>query len=183
MWFAPGGLCAAQPLSRPGHSPILRPRSTHDLSHAFLGQRRWMMRRRSFSCATAGLALLSLLGCSEPLTMDDVLGDWETESVSGVSLPGTIPYANLLGGTDSMRLEAAQWSFLEGGWCSETAHVDGEVRTIGHADCRFRVDFQAESIFVRLYDFGELPGTVSRSAITLLADDQYEWVLRRSPSP
>jgi hypothetical protein len=125
------------------------------------------------------LMTLSTLGCSRPLSMDDVLGEWETKTVNGVALPGTVGFTTVLGTIDSVRFEYEHWSFLEEGGCVATSQVDDEVRTIDETNCRYEVDLGAGSIVVRLYDYGNLPGTIDRSAITLLADDQYAWVLHR----
>jgi hypothetical protein len=99
------------------------------------------------------------------------MGIWNTASINGYSVPGTVVYEGV-----SHEAEYARWAFYDGGLCTLTQHVDGNTETFD--ECEYAVDLARETVSVIL-SFESWVGSVSGASITVTDPQDIEWVLVR----
>jgi hypothetical protein len=104
------------------------------------------------------------LSCGDPFSVQDVLGEWQTTSVNGTDIPGTVDvYVD--GDTVRSTVTQEHWTFAAGGVCQESSVVNGASDTI--EECEYQVDEEAEEITITLLSVITLSGPVEGSRITL----------------
>jgi hypothetical protein len=108
--------------------------------------------------------------CSEPFGIDDILGIWNTQSINGYSVPGTVVYE---GGTYDAQY--VRWTFYDGGQCTLTQQVDGVTAT--YDECEYTVNMEQETLTIVLL-FEPWDGSVAGNRMTLTDPQDVVWVLR-----
>jgi hypothetical protein len=123
--------------------------------------------RRWIALGTLGLAVLA---CGDAFGIENVFGIWNTQSINGYSVPGTVTYE---GGT--YVTEYVRWALYEDGTCTLTQRVDGATNT--YDACTYTVDVAQESVAIvflsQVWD-----GSVAGSQMTLTDPQDVVWVLR-----
>jgi hypothetical protein len=128
------------------------------------------MRRMARWLALGVLGLAAVPACSDALGVEDVLGIWNTQSISGYSVPGTVVYEG-----DSYDTQYVRWTFYDGGLCTLTQQVDGVTAT--YDECEYSVNLGQETIAIDL--LSEVwDGSVERERMTLTDPQDVVWVLR-----
>jgi hypothetical protein len=81
---------------------------------------------------------LAAAGCSDAFGVDDVLGVWESTSINGYDVPGTVTM-----NSSDFDVEYYRITFQDGGECAWAARIDGE--TYGEL-CEYTVNANQETI-------------------------------------
>jgi len=122
-------------------------------------------------CLTAGaLGLVVASGCSDTFGVEDVVGIWNTESIGGYAVPGTVVYDGTSHDTQYVR-----WVFYDGEQCTLTQQVDGATQTFD--ECDYTLDV-AEKTMTIVFQFQVWAGTVHGRAMTLTDPRDVVWGLR-----
>ena len=113
-------------------------------------------------------------GCSDPLGIDDIVGTWDTMSINGYSVPGTVIVEDR-----EFDVRYIRWTFDHGGACTVVAQIDGDVDTFD--GCQYTVDLEQATIDIDLGDeFTELLGSIDGDRMTLTNESvDATYVLRR----
>jgi hypothetical protein len=128
-------------------------------------------RPRSRWLALGALGIVAASACGDPLRVEDVLGVWNTQSIGGHAVPGTVVYDGA--GYDT---EYVRWAFYDGGLCTLTQLVDGVTAT--YDDCEYTVTVQDEAITV-VFQSDTWDGTVAGDRMTLTDPQAVTWLLGR----
>lgn len=116
------------------------------------------------------LGLVAAPACSDALGIEDILGIWNTQSINGYSIPGTVVYEG-----DTYDTQYVRWAFYDDGLCTLTQQVDGTVAT--YDDCTYTVNAGQKTIVVvfqsRVWD-----GSVASDQMTLTDPQDVVWELR-----
>ena len=127
------------------------------------------MRRILRWLVPGALALAVGTACSDAFGVEDILGTWETTSVNGYSVPGTV----VLEGS-SFDIQYYRWTFVDGGHCSATGQVDGEVHS---GDCDYTVNLEQRTITIS-FEVNSLQGSIDGNTMTLTDEGDIVWILR-----
>ena len=125
--------------------------------------------RRAAAWLVLGILGFVAVGCSDPVGVEDIIGIWNTTSINGYSVPGTVEYEGV-----NHDAEYARWVFYEGGQCTLTQHVDGSTETFD--ECEYTVDLTSETISVILL-FEAWNGNLSRDRLTVTDPQDVVWLL------
>lgn len=115
-------------------------------------------------------ALLVGPACRDAFGVDDVLGVWNTQSINGYAVPGTVLYEGVTYDTQYVR-----WTFYDGGHCTLTQQVDGVTAT--YDECTYTVTSEHRAIAIVFLDEA-WDGRVGGNGMTLTDPQNVEWVLR-----
>ena len=119
------------------------------------------------------LAVAGLVGapaCGDEFGIDDVLGIWNTHTINGYAVPGTVVYEGVTYQTAYVR-----WTFYDGGLCTLTQQVDDITAT--YDSCEYTIDADQETIAIVLLS-QEWNGSVDGSRMTLTDPQSVVWILR-----
>lgn len=128
-----------------------------------------MTRRRAWRTALAVLGLGGV-ACADGLGIEDVFGIWNTQSINGHAVPGTVLYEGVAYDTQYVR-----WVLYDGGLCTLTQQVDDVTAT--YDDCGYTVDVERETITIVLHAETWV-GSVAGDTMTLTDPQDVVWVLR-----
>lgn len=109
--------------------------------------------------------------CSDPFGIEDILGIWNTASINGYSIPGTVVYEGV-----SYDAQYARWAFYEGRQCLLTQQVDGVTET--YDECNYTVNLEQETITI-VFLFETWDGSLDGNSMTLTDPQDVIWMLRR----
>jgi len=129
------------------------------------------MQRTALWLVLAVLGFATAPACRDPFGVDDVLGIWNTTSINGYSVPGTVVYEGVSHDTQYVR-----WAFYEGGQCTLTQQVDGETETFD--DCAYTVDLATQTVSVILL-LETWVGGIDGNNMTVTDPQDIVWVLTR----
>lgn len=129
-------------------------------------RRRWA---RWLTVGVVGFAAAP--ACSDTFGVDNVLGIWNTISINGHAVPGTVIYEG-----DSYDAQYVRWAFYDGGLCTLTQQVDGITAT--YDECDYTVNVERETITVTFL-FETWDGSVDGDGMTLTDPQDIAWVLRK----
>jgi len=107
--------------------------------------------------------------CSDALGVEDVIGIWNTQTINGYGVPGTVVYEGR-----SHEAEYVRWVFYDGGQCTLTQRVDGATATFD--ECDYTIDVKRGTIHVVL-QFEAWAGNVARHRMTLTDPQDIVWTL------
>jgi hypothetical protein len=124
---------------------------------------RWLV----FSALLAGAAP----ACEDAAGFGDVRGIWNTASIDGQAVPGTVDYDGTVFETEYVR-----WAFYDGERCTLTQFVDG--RTSTYDDCTYTVDDEQQAVSIT-FQAQAWAGAVSGERMTLTDPQDIVWILRR----
>ncbi|NIM48523.1 MAG: hypothetical protein GTO22_04575 [Gemmatimonadales bacterium] len=117
------------------------------------------------------LGCIAAPACSDAFGIDDVLGIWNTQSINGYSVPGTVVYEG-----DSYDTQYVDWAFYDGGRCTLTQRVDGVTDT--YDECDYTVNLEQETVSIVL--LSEMwDGSVEEDSMTLTDPQDVVWILRK----
>lgn len=128
------------------------------------------MRRFAWWLALGLPGAVAASACGDPFGAEDVLGIWNTQSINGYAVPGTVIYQGSPFDTEYVR-----WAFYDGGRCTLTQLVDGVIAT--YDQCEYTVDLERGSVAITLL-FEPWDGSVDGSRMTVLDPQGVAWVLR-----
>ena len=130
------------------------------------------MRRIGGWVVLGAFSFLGASGCGRALGANDIIGVWETTSVNGYAVPGTV---TVRGRTYEARY--FRWTFVQGGVCTVAAQIDGdEDRDAGN----YRLDLEEQTITVSLDRWVlNLEGSLARDRMTLTDPAGVAYVLER----
>ena len=124
-----------------------------------------MARRAAFLI----LGVTAATACGDAVTLDDIRGVWNTASIDGDSVPGTVE----LNGRD-LDIEYYRWTFAEG-VCTVVARIDGnEV----NADCELSLDPEHQTVSI-INSTYTAEGPVEGDRMSLTGPDSVTWVLQK----
>ncbi len=109
--------------------------------------------------------------CGDAFAVEDIIGIWNTTSIGGYSVPGTVVYEG-----DSYDTQYVRWAFYDGGRCTLTQQVDGFTET--YDDCDYTVNVEQRAIAITFL-FETWDGIVDGSSLTLIDPLDVAWTLRR----
>ncbi|MFQ6045031.1 MAG: hypothetical protein ACE5PT_01560 [Gemmatimonadales bacterium] len=109
--------------------------------------------------------------CGDAFGIDDVLGIWNTQSIGGHSVPGTVVYEG-----DSYDTQYVRWAFYDGPQCTLTQRVDGVTAT--YDECDYTVSVEHETITI-VFLSEVWDGGVEGNRMTLTDPQDVLWILRR----
>lgn len=118
----------------------------------------------------AVLGLVAAPACSEAFGIEDVLGVWNTQSINGHSVPGTVVYEG-----DTYDTQYVRWTFYDGGQCTLTQHVDGITAT--YDECEYTVNVEQETLTIVL-NSERWDASLDGNRMTLTDPQAVVWVLR-----
>jgi hypothetical protein len=108
--------------------------------------------------------------CSDVLAIEEVVGVWETTSINGDAVPGTVVIDGL-----SYDVQFWRWTFNNGGICSTTSRIEMNEETQA---CEYSVASQ-QKIVVMDFGFATLQGVVDDDRMTITYSGDNVFVLRR----
>jgi hypothetical protein len=108
--------------------------------------------------------------CGDVFGIENVLGVWNTQSINGYSVPGTVVYEG-----DTYDTRYVRWTFYDGGRCILTQQVDGVTAT--YDECDYTVNLEQETLTMALLS-EPWDGTVAGDRMTLTDPQAVVWVLR-----
>jgi hypothetical protein len=114
--------------------------------------------------------LVAAPGCGDPFGPADVLGIWNTQSINGYSVPGTVLYQG-----DTYDTEYVRWTFYDGGQCVLTQLVDGLTAT--YDECEYTVDAERKTVAMLLLA-ETWDASVEGNSMTLTDPQDVVWILR-----
>ena len=115
------------------------------------------------------LGLVAASACSDAFGVEDILGVWNTQSINGYSVPGTVVYEG-----DTYDTQYVRWTFYDGGQCTLTQRVDGVTAT--YDECVYTVNVEQATIAIVL--LSEVwDGSVEGNRMTLTDPQDVVWVL------
>lgn len=117
------------------------------------------------------LGLAAALSCSDVFGIDDVLGIWNTASINGYAVPGTVVYEG-----DSYDTQYVRWAFYGEGRCTLTQHVDGVTST--YDTCDYTVNLEQQAVTMTFL-FETWDGRLDGNTMTLTDPQDVAWILRR----
>ena len=117
------------------------------------------------------LGFVAAAACSDPFGIEDMLGIWNTTSINGHSVPGTVIYKG-----DSHDTQYVRWVFYDGGQCTLTQQVDGVTET--YDDCDYTVNLEQETIAISFL-FETWDGSLDGSSMMLTDPLDIVWILRK----
>jgi len=117
--------------------------------------------------AVGTVVLLVAGACTDSLSIDEVIGEWEAVSVNGTPVPGEV----LIFVGDSTRtipIEYDRFQFFEGGKCLSLLQYETARRT----ECEYRIDVERQTVTIEFPMIGppfafEIPGTFDGGQLTL----------------
>jgi hypothetical protein len=125
--------------------------------------------RRAWRLAVAVLGLGGP-ACAGGLGIEEVFGVWNTQSINGHAVPGTVVYGGVTYDTQYVR-----WVLYDGGLCTLTQQVDAVTAT--YDDCGYTVNVERETITIVLHS-ETWAGSVAGDTMTLTDPQDVVWVLR-----
>jgi hypothetical protein len=128
------------------------------------------LRGRAGRLALSVSGVLAASACGEAFGVQDVLGVWNTQSINSYPVPGTVLYEGVPHDTDYVR-----WTFYDGGRCTLTQEVDGQVGTFD--ECEYTVDPEQETVTIVLF-FEQWAGSLDGDRMTLTDPQDVVWELR-----
>lgn len=128
------------------------------------------MRRIARWLAFGVLGFAATPACGDVFGIENVLGVWNTQSINGYSVPGTVVYEG-----DTYDTEYVHWTFYDGGRCTLTQQVDGVTAT--YDECDYTVNLEQETLTMVLLS-EPWDGTVAGDRMTLTDPQAVVWVLR-----
>ncbi len=117
------------------------------------------------------LGFVATPACSDQSDIDDVIGIWDTKSVAGYSVPGTIEYERKSHDTQYIR-----WVFYDGGRCTLTQHIDGAIETYG--ECEYTVNVEQQTLTMT-FQMERWAGRLDGNSLIFTDPKDVEWILRR----
>ncbi len=127
------------------------------------------MRLTARRLVLGALVFTAAPACGDAFGIDNVLGIWNTTSINGYPLPGTVDYE----GVDH-EAEYARWAFYDGGLCTLTQLVNSETSTID--ECEYSVDQERKTVtVVLLYEVWD--GSWDRGSLVVVDPQDIIWVL------
>lgn len=117
------------------------------------------------------LGFVAAPACGDAFGVDDVLGIWNTASIGGHAVPGTVLYEGIDYDTQYVR-----WAFYDGGLCTLTQQVDGATTT--YDECHYSVGAGQKTVAITFL-FEVWDGTVDGSGMALTDPQDVVWMLRR----
>ena len=120
-------------------------------------------------CVLAVLGLVAAPACSEAFGIEDMLGVWNTQSINGYAVPGTVVYEG-----DTYDTQYVRWAFYDGGQCTLTQQVDGITAT--YDECAYTVNVEHETLTIALLS-EPWDGSVDGNRMTLTDPQDVVWVL------
>jgi hypothetical protein len=128
--------------------------------------------RRVVRWLTLGvLAFVVAPACSDAFGIAEILGIWNTTSINGYAVPGTVVYEGASHDTQYVR-----WAFYDGGLCTLTQRVDGITET--YDACDYTVNVEQETIAI-VFLFDTWDGSLGGNHMTLTDPQDVAWMLRR----
>ena len=109
--------------------------------------------------------------CEDAVGLADVRGIWNTASIGGHAIPGTVDYDGTIFDTEYVR-----WAFYDGERCTLTQLVDGKTST--YDDCTYSADEERQAVSIT-FQSEAWAGTVSGERMTLTDPQDVVWILRR----
>jgi hypothetical protein len=128
------------------------------------------MRRMAPWLAVGVLGFVVASACSSGFGIESVLGIWNTRSINGYSVPGTVVYEGV-----SYDTEYVRWAFYDGGQCTVTQRVDGVTAT--YDECHYDVNAEQETTTI-VFLSEVWDGSVEGNSMTLTDPKDLVWVLR-----
>ncbi len=129
------------------------------------------MRRMARWLALGVLGCAAAPACSDAFGIEDILGVWNTISINGHSVPGTVVYEG-----DSYDTQYVRWAFYDGGQCTLTQQVDGFTET--YDDCDYTANVEQKTIAITFL-FETWDGSLDGNNMTLTDPLDVAWILRR----
>jgi len=120
-------------------------------------------------CTLGALGFAAAAACADPFGIADVLGVWNTQSINGYAVPGTVLYEGIPYDTQYVR-----WTLYDGGQCTLTQLVDGITATFD--ECEYTVDPDRATITI-VFLSEPWDGSVDGRSMTLTDPQDVAWVL------
>jgi hypothetical protein len=117
------------------------------------------------------LGFMAAPACSDAFGVDEILGIWNTASINGYSVPGTVVYEG-----NSHDTRYVRWAFYDGGLCTLTQHVDGVTET--YDECDYTMNVEQETIAIAFL-FETWDGSFDENSMTLIDPQDVVWILRK----
>ncbi|UCG85735.1 MAG: hypothetical protein JSW71_17720 [Gemmatimonadota bacterium] len=117
------------------------------------------------------LGFVAAPACSDSFGIDDVFGIWNTTSINGYPVPGTVVYEAV-----SYDTEYVRWVFYDGERCTLTQEVDGLIETFDA--CDYTVNLEQETITISFL-FETWDGRLDGDTMVLTDPADVIWILRR----
>jgi len=129
------------------------------------------VRRMARWLALGVLGSVAAPACGDAFGVEAVFGIWNTMSINGYAVPGTVVYEG-----ESYETEYVRWVFYDDGHCTLTQHVDGITTTYGECDYTVNVELQTITM---IFQFEAWDGSVDGNRMTLTDPKDAPWVLGR----
>lgn len=129
------------------------------------------MRRTRRSLILGALLAGAAPACEDAVGFGDVRGIWNTQSIAGDAVPGTVDYEGTIFETEYVR-----WAFYDGDRCTLTQLVDGRTNT--YDDCAYVADDQQQTVSIT-FQSQTWSGAISGERMTLTDPQDIVWILRR----
>ncbi|MDH3290887.1 MAG: hypothetical protein OEO20_05725 [Gemmatimonadota bacterium] len=117
------------------------------------------------------LGFVAAPACSDAFGVDDILGIWNTASINGYAVPGTVVYEG-----NSHDTQYVRWALYDGGLCTLTQQVDGSTET--YDECDYTVNLEQETIAIAFL-FETWDGRFDGDSMTLTDPQDVVWILRK----
>jgi hypothetical protein len=111
------------------------------------------------------------LACEDAVGVGDVRGIWNTVSIAGDVVPGTVDYEGTIFETEYVR-----WAFYDGDRCTLTQLVDGRTNT--YDDCSYSADEGQQTVSIT-FQAQAWAGAIDGERMTLTDPQDIVWMLRR----
>jgi len=129
------------------------------------------MQRTARWLALGVLAFVAAPACSDPLGIDDVIGIWNTTSIGGYSVPGTVVYEGISHDTEYVR-----WVLYDGGQCTLTQRIAGVTDT--YDECDYSVSLEQKTVTI-IFQFQAWDGSLDGGSMTLTDPKDTVWILHK----
>lgn len=129
------------------------------------------MKRTVRWLALGVFGFLAAPACSGRSGIDDIIGIWNTTSIDGYSVPGTVVYQGA-----SLDTRYVRWVLYDGRQCTMTEMVNDSTYTFD--ECDYSVNLEQDSITI-IFRFEEWKGSVDRRSMSLTDPKDKVWMLRK----
>ena len=129
--------------------------------------------RRFQSYVTLGvLGLAVASACGDALGIEDVEGTWNTTSVNGDPVPGTVQFQG-----NTFDMQYYRFTFQRGGNCVLAYSVNSNAGE--NNDCEFLVNFKNAAITITVANLLDLGGTIEGNTMSLVDEFGTVYILRK----
>ena len=129
--------------------------------------------RRFLSYMTVGVLALTVgSACGDALGIEDIEGTWNTTSVNGDPVPGTVQFQG-----NTFDLQYYRFTFQRGGSCVLAYSVNSSAGE--NNDCDFQVNFKNAAIVIAVANLLDLGGTIEGDTMSLVDEVGTVYILRK----